>query len=71
MMMCNDVVVFVAYSGIPPESTCSRTQTYLLQLYGMFRLLPRDVKRIDAALLLAIRARVTSHQSVDEYLRRC
>ena len=37
----------------------------------MLRLLPRDVKRIDANLLVEIGRRVASHGSVDEYLCRC
>ncbi len=62
---------FVAYRGIPPESTFGRVKAYLLRLEGLFRLLPRDVKRVDEDLLNAFNACLNSFATVDNFYRRC
>jgi hypothetical protein len=61
---------FVAYKGIPPEATFGRVKRYLLQLEGLFRLLPRDVQRRDGDLLAAIQTSMSEYDSIEDYLAR-
>ncbi len=67
----HDDGAFQMYRGVPPESTFSRVKSFLLELEGLFRLLPRDVKRTDEELLTAISASMENHANFQDYLHRC
>ena len=49
---------FVAYKVTRIEYTFGRVKKYLLQREGLFRLLPRDVKRDDVVVLAGIASSV-------------
>ncbi len=67
----HDDGAFQTYRGVPPESTFSRVKAFLLELEGLFRLLPRDVKRTDDELMVAISSSMENHASYQDYLHRC
>ncbi len=62
---------FLSYKAIPPESTFYRVKQFLLQLEGLFRLLPKDIPRKDQVLLEAINSCIQERNSFEEYLERC
>ncbi len=67
----HDEGAFQPYKGIPPEATFGRVKEWLLQLEGLFRLLPDDVKRTDSELLAAINDTFVRQSSLTQYLRAC
>jgi hypothetical protein len=67
----NDYAAFQPYTGLPPESTFGRVKEFLLQLEGIFRLLPRDLKRTDDELLAAANTIYHECQTVEEVLSKC
>ena len=67
----HDDGAFQAYKGVPPEGTFARVKKFLLQLEGLFRLLPLDTKREDGRLLDAIEACAQSREGHGTYLDRC
>jgi hypothetical protein len=65
--MYNDCGAFETYKGVPPEPVFTRVKQFLLILEGLFRLLPRDVKRGDDTMLAAIAKSMAEHSTVDAY----
>jgi hypothetical protein len=67
----DNIGAFVCYKGIPPESTFGRVKRFLLRLEGLLRLLSRDVRRQDSALLRAIHESRNAYDDTETYLLRC
>ena len=67
----DDRGAFQAYKGIPPESTFGRVKKTLLALEGLFRVLPPNVDRNDAALMGAIAECVNMNPTLADFWNAC
>ncbi len=67
----DDHGAFQSVRGVPPESTFGRVKQFLLELEGVFRLLPKDTRRDDDSILGAMQQCRAKYQTWDAYLSAC
>ena len=62
---------FVPYRGIPPKGTFHRVKNFLLELEGIFRLLPLNVRRENQAIIAAMGQLLREHENEAALLNAC
>ena len=62
---------FQQYRGIPPEGTFHRVKSFLLQLEGLFRLLPSTIRRDDQSIVASVVSLLQEHENESALLQAC